>query len=163
MSPAGLPCLSIRPFQPADAPAFRELNEAWISQLFVLEGKDRETLEHPLEKIIAPGGHILMAFLDDRPAGCCALLLMEAGVYELAKMCVAEDARGQGVGRQVLLRTIHHARSLGATRLYLETSHKLPTAIHLYESVGFLHLPPERRLPSPYARADVYMDLHLIS
>ena len=50
---------------------------------------------------------------------------------------------------------------MGATRLYLETNWKLETAIKLYESLGFEHLPPERIVPSPYARADVYMERHL--
>jgi hypothetical protein len=34
-------------------------------------------------------------------------------------------------------------------------------AIRLYESVGFQHVPPERVIPSAYARADVYMELYL--
>jgi GNAT superfamily N-acetyltransferase len=153
--------LTLRPFQPADARAFRELNEAWISQLFVLEEKDRLTLNDPQGQIIAPGGHILMAELDGQPAGCCALLPIEPGVYELAKMCVAEPTRGQGLGRRIMLYAIEYARSIGAQRLYLETSHKLLNAIHLYESVGFRHLAPERVVPSPYARADVYMDMPL--
>ena len=35
----------------------------------------------------------------------------------------------------------------------------LANAVHLYESVGFKHLPPERVGPSPYARADVHMEM----
>jgi len=151
----------LRSFLPADALPFRELNEAWITQLFTLEDPDRLVLGDPLGQIIAPGGHIVMALLDGQPAGCCALLPMDPGEYELAKMCVAEHARGHGLGRQILLYTIDHARSLGAKRLYLETSQKLANAIHLYESVGFRHLPPERIEPSPYARADVYMERSL--
>lgn len=154
---------SMRPFEPQDATAFRELNEAWISSLFALEDKDRLTLGDPQGQIIAPGGHILMAFLEGQPVGCAALLPRHAGSYELGKMCIAESARGQGFGRQVLNYAIHHARSLGATHLYLETSHKLPNAIHLYESAGFGNVPPYRIVPSPYSRADVYMELALTS
>jgi hypothetical protein len=51
------------------------------------------------------------------------------------------------------------ARASGARRLYLETNRKLANAIHVYESLGFRHLPPERVVPSPYARANVYMEL----
>jgi putative acetyltransferase len=50
------------------------------------------------------------------------------------------------------------ARALGATKLTLATNSKLPNAIHLYESLGFRHLPPE---PSPYARANVFMEMDL--
>ena len=38
----------LRPFQPGDEPAFRELNESWISKYFILEEKDREVLNAAL-------------------------------------------------------------------------------------------------------------------
>ena len=47
---------------------------------------------------------------------------------------------------------------MGATLLTLATSRKLANAIHLYESIGFQHIPPE---PSPYSRADVFMEMSL--
>jgi len=37
----------------------------------------------------------------------------------------------------------------------------LANAIHLYESVGFRHLPPDRVTPSPYARSNVQMEMLL--
>jgi transposase len=53
------------------------------------------------------------------------------------------------------------ARSAGARRLYLETNHILTAAIRLYHSIGFKPLPPSHIVPSPYARADVYMEMIL--
>jgi ribosomal protein S18 acetylase RimI-like enzyme len=50
------------------------------------------------------------------------------------------------------------ARAEGATLLYLETNSALKPAIALYESFGFVHLPPR---PTPYARADVFMEKRL--
>jgi N-acetylglutamate synthase-like GNAT family acetyltransferase len=41
--------------------------------------------------------------------GCCALLAMEKGCFEVAKMAVAERFRGQGIGRQLLRCTIAEA------------------------------------------------------
>jgi putative acetyltransferase len=40
-------------------------------------------------------------------------------------------------------------------------NHLLTPAIRLYESVGFRQLAPEQVTPSPYNRADVYMELLL--
>ena len=53
---------------------------------------------------------------------------------------------------------IERARGLGARRLFIETSHKLPAAIALYERLGFVHLAKEAVPPSEYARADVFME-----
>jgi GNAT superfamily N-acetyltransferase len=149
-----------RRFQAGDETAFRELNEAWIRQYFTLEAKDREVLGDPLKHILDLGGEIMMAIIGDRAVGCCALLPMTEGSFELGKMAVAEDCRGSGIGRKLLAYVIECARQIGAKRLYLETSKHLPTAIRLYESQGFAHLPePSRR--SPYARSEVYMELLL--
>ena len=152
-----------RPFNPAepdDATAFRELNEAWIVEYFAIEPKDREVLGDPVEHIIRPGGEIVMAILDNRAVGCCALLPTADG-FELGKMAIAEECRGQGLGKQLVAHVIERARERGAKRLYLESSTKLPNAIHVYESQGFRHLPPERVRRSPYARSNVYMELFL--
>jgi GNAT superfamily N-acetyltransferase len=150
-----------RPFQRGDEVAFRELNEAWISAYFTIEEKDREVLGDPITQVLEPGGEILMAVKAGQPVGCCALLAMEDGSYEVAKMTVAEQLRGEGIGQRLLRYVIDYAKALRARRLYLETSSKLQNAIHVYESLGFRHLPPERIRSSPYARADVYMELLL--
>jgi GNAT superfamily N-acetyltransferase len=153
------PAIDIRAFRPEDAKAFRVLNEDWIAKHFGLEEKDRITLGDPEGHILQKGGHIFMAFSEDGPVGCCALLLVRPGVYEVAKMTVAEEYRGYGIGRRVLAYTIEQGKALGAESLYLETNRKLVDAIHLYEAMGFHHLPPDRVVPSPYVRANVFMEL----
>ena len=153
--------LLLRPFQAGDAEAFRTLNEEWIAANFGLEEKDHTTLRDPDGQILRPGGAIFMAITGHTAIGCCALIPIEPGVYEVAKMAVERSHRGFGVGRKILEYTIAQARARGATRLYLETNKTLLNAIHLYESVGFRHLPPERVTPSPYARANVFMEMVL--
>jgi N-acetylglutamate synthase-like GNAT family acetyltransferase len=141
--------------------AFREINESWIAKFFALEERDREILNNPAKYILAPGGEIVMAVAGETIVGCCALLPMEDGSFEVSKMGVAEPYRGQGIGRRLLASVIGHARALGIRRLYLETNQTLANAIHLYEALGFRDLPPERIHPSPYARANVYMEMLL--
>jgi N-acetylglutamate synthase-like GNAT family acetyltransferase len=148
----------LRLFQPDDADAFRRLNQQWIEKLFKLEAPDLAVLHHPDEHILAPGGAIIIAEAQGRVIGTCALLFEHAGVYEVAKMAVDELWRGSGIGRKILLFTIAEARRLGAHTLRLETSSKLPNAIHLYEAVGFRHVPAHH---TPYARADVFMEMNL--
>jgi putative acetyltransferase len=155
------PEIAFRLFQPGDAEAFRELNEAWIARYFLLEEQDRIQLGDPEGYILRSGGQIVMALAGEERIGCCALIFVKRGVFEVAKMAVSEHYRGHGIGRKLLEYTIAQATALGAHTLELASNTKLANAVHLYESVGFRHLPPERVEPSPYARANVFMELHL--
>ena len=147
--------MTILPYEPRHAEAWRSLNEAWISTLFVLEPKDREVLNDPQGKVIDKGGEIFIAELDGEPVGCAALLPLGDGGYELAKMTVSEAARGTGLGRKLMDACIARARALQAPRLYLETNSGLAPALGLYRAMGFVDLPTRE---TPYARADVFME-----
>ena len=147
--------IRIVPFAPEHAEAFRLLNEAWISRDFTLEAKDREVLSDPQGKIIALGGEVFMAIKAGLPVGCVALMRMDDGGYEVAKMTVSETLRGSGLGRMLMQRCIEAGAQRGATRLYLETSSRLGPALGLYRAMGFQDLDPT---PSSYLRADVFME-----
>ncbi len=152
--------ITLRTFRPGDEKPFKELNEAWISRDFEIEPGDREVLNNPRGKILSHGGEICLAELDDLVVGCCALVAMEPGEFELAKMTVSEAARGKGIGRMLLRFAISQARALGAHRLYLESNTKAASAIHLYEELGFRHIPEPKHV-SKYARADTFMEMFL--
>ena len=167
-TPSLAPTITIRALRPGDdGTPFRTLNEEWITRHFTLEPKDREVLGDPESTILAKGGHIFILEAEGEPAGCVALIPclafgeMGEGVYELSKMAVSPNLRGMGLGRRLIEHTIAHARHIGATRLFLGSSKKLANAVHLYESVGFRHVPPASVPPMPYTRADVFMDLPL--
>jgi len=147
---------------PADAEAFRELNLEWVRTYFRVEAKDEATLSDPEGTILAPGGQIFMADFAGQTVSCVALLPMPPDCYEVAKMAVSPAVQGRGAGRRLLMAAIDWARAQGAARLYLESNGRLEPALHLYEAVGFRHLPPDRRPVSPYARADVFMEMSLI-
>jgi GNAT superfamily N-acetyltransferase len=151
--------MQIVDFRPELAGAFRALNEAWITRLFALEAKDREVLADPVGKVIAPGGHIFFALDGPEPVGCCALMAMQGGGFEVAKMAVADSHKGRGLGRALMAACVERAGRLGAPRLYLETNSGLAPALGLYRSFGFVEIVPPS--PSPYARADVIMELRL--
>jgi len=138
---------------------FARLNREWLEGYGLLEEADVKYLDRPRETIIDLGGEILFAVAAERVVGACAILRVNSAVVELAKLAVAPDARGRGIGRRLTLAAIAHARSLGAERVVLMSNNKLASAIRLYESLGFQHAP----LPANpgYATADVYMELSL--
>jgi putative acetyltransferase len=153
--------MQIIDFDPRFAEAFRTLNEAWITKLFALEPKDREILGDPKGEIVDKGGYVLFAVEDGVAAGCIGLVPMDDGGFEIVKMAVDKAHQGRGYARALLSACVDRARALGAPRLYLESGKPLTPALNLYRSFGFRDLEPERRPNSPYARADVWMELIL--
>lgn len=141
------------------ASAFHDINAQWIETMFVMEPTDRDVLENPRERIVAPGGDILFVEVEGLGVvGTCALRKTGPGQFELTKMGVLESARGRKAGEALLTATIARARELGAETLYLLTNSRCASAIHLYEKAGFVHdAEIMRRFGTRYARCDVAM------
>ena len=147
-------------FRPELAGAFKALNEAWITRLFALEPKDLVVLNDPEGAIVRRGGQVFFAIGEEgAAAGCCALMALPDGGFEVAKMAVDDACKGRGYGRALMAACVEHARAAGAPRLYLETNSRLDAALGLYRAFGFAEITPAA--PSPYARADVIMELRL--
>ncbi|MGX9346678.1 GNAT family N-acetyltransferase [Microbacterium sp. KNMS] len=147
-----------------DALAFRSLNEEWISRLFTITEEDRRVLRGPVERIIRPGGDVLLARSSASPeiVGCVAVVPHGGGVFELAKMAVAPPAQGAGLGHRLVERALARARELGGTRVFLGTSTRLATAVRIYEAAGFERISrDDLPLDDYYERADLLMQLEL--
>jgi len=159
-----IPCESdviIRTFQPGDEVAFHDLNESWISESFSMDEKDRLILGDPVGRVLKAGGEIFLIVRPEATLGCCAVLPLENKSWELAKMAVAKEHRGCGIGRRLLHHVVEYAKETGAHKLSLKTSSLLQPAIHLYKSVGFQIVAQENSRLSRNARADVFMELIL--
>jgi putative acetyltransferase len=81
--------------------------------------------------VVESGGHLVGG------GGLGPLAGGESFVCELRKMYLRREARGQGLGRAVLMRCLEVARQLGYQRMYLETRHTMRDARRLYERNGF--------------------------
>lgn len=146
-------------FSPEHALDFKHLNEAWIRQYFRMEKADHDALDDPKGYILKRGGCILMATSMGNAVGTCALIKMKDGIsFELAKMAVASNMQGKGIGLLLGRAAISRARTLGAKRLYLESNTILKPAIKLYEKLGFKKV---AGVPSPYERSNIQMELWL--
>jgi GNAT superfamily N-acetyltransferase len=150
--------VEILDYQPEFHADFKRLNEEWIAKYFEMEAADYQSLNHPEEKILKPGGHILMARYQGAIVGSCALIKVSDETYELAKMSVTEKVQGQGIGWRLGQAAIQKARELGTSKLFLESNTKLEPAIKLYQKLGFQRVVGS---PSPYARCNIQMELNL--
>lgn len=151
--------IAIVPYRRDLAPAFAELNRAWIERLFHLEAADLALLADPEREIIAPGGQVFFALDGDRVVGTAAAIRVSPTMIELGKMAVSPSHQGRGLGERLGHAVIEFAGTAGASLVYLETNSALTNAIRLYQRLGFAHAP--RPTPSEYTRADVYMERRL--
>ncbi len=149
----------VRPFRAGDEAAFRDINLEWIERFFAVEAKDREVLGDPHKYVLRDGGAILFACEGDEPVGVVSLIVIGEGEVELAKMGVRPSAQGKGAGRMLVSAAVKKAREMGIRRIYIETNSVLGPALKLYLDAGFL--PLKHSVPSPYARADVQLELFL--
>ena len=150
--------VEVVPYEASHREAFRRLNEAWISRYFRLEAPDTRVLDAPQEEILDKGGHILVAVRGGEPIGVCALLRVDDVTFELAKMAVAEHARGLGAGYLLGEAAKAKAREVGASRLILESNTVLEPAIALYRKLGFTEF---TGVPSEYDRCNIHMEVTL--
>ncbi len=152
--------IEILEFQPDFAPAFRQLNEAWLKEYeYALEPYDEQVLCDPKRYIVEPGGMVFFATLQNTIVGTCAVIPHGDGRFELSKMCVDPAYQGRQVGKKLINTVNEWATAQKGTVLFLETTHKLERAIHLYRKVGFESKPFPQK--SHYHRAEVYMDKKL--
>ncbi|RDC56373.1 GNAT family N-acetyltransferase [Pedobacter chinensis] len=62
------------------------------------------------------------------------------GCVELVKLYTAASARGKGVGKTLMQKSIESAQHFGYNEIYLESFPELTTAISMYEKTGFTRL-----------------------
>lgn len=62
------------------------------------------------------------------------------GCVELVKLYASAEARGKGVGRMLMQKSIESAQHFGYNEIYLESFPELTTAISMYEKTGFKKL-----------------------
>jgi ribosomal protein S18 acetylase RimI-like enzyme len=130
--------LKIVPFNKDYKPAFEFLNRAWIEEYFIMEEEDLKTLQNPETYILEDGGEVFFAILDGEVVGTAAMIQTDKGIYELAKMAVARQFQGLGIGKKLLRRCIDFSKEREATEIFLITNDSLKPALSLYLSFGFV-------------------------
>jgi len=153
--------VEILDYRPQYRKDFKRLNLEWLQKDFAVEPPDARVLNDPQGQVLKPGGQILFARVDGEIVGTLALVPREEGLVELAKMAVAEKARGRQIGKRLGLAAIERARAMGASSIMLLTSPKLASANRLYRQLGFVQMTPAPRTDLGYRRPSIMMKLDL--
>lgn len=153
--------VKIIPYDEKYASEFKELNVAWLEKYFFVEPHDEKVLGDPQKYIIAPGGQIFFAKVEEEVVGTLALMKVSEGIYELTKMAVTPKFQGQKIGQKLLEFSIDFAKEQQWKELILYSNRKLQNAIYLYRKFGFEEIPIEEN--NPYARGDIKMKLKISS
>ena len=129
--------IKISTYDPKFLPAYVELNRQWIEHYFQIEQMDLKQLQDPENTILQQGGEIFFALQNEVVLGVCAMIPHGPDSFELAKMVVSVEARGQGVGDRLMEASIAWARARGARSITLLSNTILEPAIRLYRKHGF--------------------------
>jgi GNAT superfamily N-acetyltransferase len=132
-----MPMTLVIPYDPRFRAVFVSLNRQWIERYFRLEKNDLEQLERLESAILAPGGEIFFVVEAGRAVGTCAVVPHGERSYEIAKMAVADEAKGRGHGDRLMEACIAWAAGKGARELTILSNTVLEPAIRLYRKHGF--------------------------
>ncbi|MBA2948530.1 GNAT family N-acetyltransferase [Streptomyces himalayensis] len=137
-----MPVPYIRFALPDDDDALGRLDRAAWSTLHAVRPREQPPYETFFSERFGPRDH-LVAESGGRIVGYVRLgiptpLLSNAHVRQIQGLAVADEARGQGVGRALVRAAVDEARRQGARRITLRVLGPNTPARKLYESEGFV-------------------------
>ena len=101
------------------------------------------TTDHLYEVFKQEGSDYWLAEEDGVILGGCGIYPTDGlpdGCVELVKFYLSADARGKGIGKILMQKSIESAQHYGYNEVYLESFPELSTAIGMYEKAGFKKL-----------------------
>lgn len=101
------------------------------------------------DSLAPPTGAFLVARREGRVVACGGVQTIGDGVGEIKRMWVADEVRGQGLGRRLLAELEARSAGLGHRVVRLDTNGELLEAIALYRAAGYTEI--ERYNDNPYA------------
>jgi GNAT superfamily N-acetyltransferase len=125
-----------------DSDVAQSLVAALLDDLRARYGAEDPDAPHA-DELAPPRGTFLVAWLANQAVGCGGVRAhAEDGVGEIKRMYTVPAARRQGIAAAILDELEQRARGIGYRRLVLETGVRQPEAIALYESFGYVAVPP---------------------
>lgn len=112
-------------------------------------------------KYVPPQGQLWLAKTEtgNVSVGVIAVRALSDAVCEMKRLWVEPEAQGTGLGRRLAQTAISFAQSAGYKEMKLDTlRERMPAAIALYRSLGFVDTDPYISNPEPDV---IYMSLNL--
>ena len=135
--------MQIRPIEPVDNEALAKVIRTALAEF----GANKPgtvyfdpTTDALYELFRTPGSFYYVATIDEVVVGGCGIFPTDNlpdGTCELVKLYVAKEARGTGLGKQLMEKSMSWAKDNAYTQVYLESMPELAKAVSIYEKVGF--------------------------
>jgi putative acetyltransferase len=101
------------------------------------------TTDHLFDLFENAGSILWVAEWGHQIVGCCGVyptMGLPEKTAELVKFYLSPTARGKGIGKHLIEKSIESAKELGYKNLYLESMPQFSIAVGLYKRLGFKQL-----------------------
>ena len=118
----------------------KPLTEEYVDAVCVLEEEAFSMPWHKesfLEMILNKDACYLVGLIENKVVASCGLRNI-VGDGEITNVVTSVDIRGKGIARQMILKLMEEGCKMGVEAFTLEVRKSNETAIHLYESLGFV-------------------------
>jgi putative acetyltransferase len=133
--------MELRPITAVDVPQAVELVRRTLAEFGLTfgEGSATDRQLHGLPGSYRDeGGEFFVAVEEGRVLGTAGVARLGPSLYEVRKMYLEPEARGRGLGQQLLDACLAFCRAAGAKTVVLDTKHEMTRAIAFYERNGFV-------------------------
>ena len=124
---------------PFDAEESEQLMAELWEELDKIYGNDKPTTWH-LSGMEKPGAAFVIARQNGSAVGCAALRPRTEDIIEMKRVFVRPSARRAGVARAMANALEQIARDAGFSEMWIETGLPQPSAMRLYESLGYTRI-----------------------
>ncbi|MDX9957557.1 MAG: GNAT family N-acetyltransferase [Clostridia bacterium] len=129
----------------------------WLGIDLSFQNIDEELEDFP-GKYREPDGAFLVAKDGETVVGCVGLRRISQHICEMKRLFVLDSHKGKGLGDALVREIINQARSIGYSKMRLDTLSTMGAAQRLYRRHGFVEIPRYTVNPLPGA---VFMEKDL--